>query len=264
MTISILPGLCSITLRELTVENVISAAKEAGLQGIEWGADRHVTPGDLDAAAEVGRHCLDAGILCPSYGTYVMAGHSTQSEVAAACETAAALGATNVRVWAPFGVTPSSTRAERAGIGAALSEAADLAASRGLTMSLEFHPGTLTENAVSTLVLLAEVDRPNVFTYWQPDPALDDSAALSELSAVANDLSHLHVFSWGDGIHDRLALLDGEDIWRPALSTAHRAGRWKRDRFAFLEYVRDDSLDQLRRDASTLALWLNQLEQPDA
>ena len=39
------PGLCSITFRDLSVDDVVALAADAGLAGIEWGADRHVPPG---------------------------------------------------------------------------------------------------------------------------------------------------------------------------------------------------------------------------
>ena len=42
---TIRPGLCSITFRDLAVDDVVALAAEAGLAGIEWGADRHVPPG---------------------------------------------------------------------------------------------------------------------------------------------------------------------------------------------------------------------------
>ena len=143
---TILAGLCSITFRDLSADDVVALAAEAGLAGIEWGADRHVPPGS-DAGSVAGR-CADAGLACPSYGTYLFAGRASATEVDAACATAVELGATNLRVWAP----------DEAGA-ADVADIADQAADRGLTVSLEFHPGTRTETAASTLALLAEADR---------------------------------------------------------------------------------------------------------
>src|SRR5699024_11543257 len=48
-----LPILCSVTFRERSVEEVIDVAQKAGLQGIEWGADVHVPPGNLRRAMKV-------------------------------------------------------------------------------------------------------------------------------------------------------------------------------------------------------------------
>ena len=81
---------------------------------------------------------------------------------------------------------------------------------------------------------------------------------LDELRAVQADLSHLHVFRWTtDGA--RLPLASGADLWPDVLaevSAAHEPSRWIADRFAFLEFVRDDDPEQLRADAATLRGWL--------
>ena len=241
---TILAGLCSITFRDLSADDVVALAAEAGLAGIEWGADRHVPPGS-DAGSVAGR-CADAGLACPSYGTYLFAGRASATEVDAACATAVELGATNLRVWAP----------DEAGA-ADVADIADQAADRGLTVSLEFHPGTRTETAASTLALLAEADRPNLFTYWQPDPGLSHTDALGEHAAVAGHLSHLHVFAWGPaGFVDRRPLADGVDLWRPVLA-ADGTGQWSHDRWAFLEYVPGDDPACLVGEASTLRAWID-------
>ena len=43
-------GLLSVTFRHLPFERIIELAAEAGLDGIEWGGDVHVPPGDLKQA----------------------------------------------------------------------------------------------------------------------------------------------------------------------------------------------------------------------
>ena len=241
------PGLCSITFRDLSVDDVVALAADAGLVGIEWGADRHVPPGS-DAGSVAGR-CADAGLTCPSYGTYLFAGLATTDEVDAACATAVELGATNLRIWAPGEAGTADVAA-----------VADLAAPHGLTISLEFHPGTRTETADSTLALLAEADRPNLFTYWQPDPGLSYPDAWAEHAAVAGHLSHLHVFAWGTGgFVDRLPLSDGADLWLPVLA-ADGTGRWGHDRWAFLEYVPEDDPACLVREAATLRAWIEEAD----
>lgn len=252
-------GLCSITFRSLDVAAIIDLAVSAGLDGIEWGADLHVPAGDGRHATDVARRSADAGLSCPSYGSYVMAGRTSTAEVVEVLQTAVDLGTTSVRIWAPFGTGPDAPAAERATIADGIREAADLAAQHDLAVSLEFHPGTLTGTAASTLDLLAAVDRPNLFTYWQPDPSLGDASALEELAAVRPRLSHLHVFSWGTGFDDRRPLAAGTGIWERALGEAGGRDPWTlggRGRYAFLEYVLDDDPANLRGDAATLRTWL--------
>ena len=253
------PGLCSITYRALEANEVMDLAAAVELEGVEWGADVHVPTGDEAEAARVADRCHEAGLACPSYGSYVQAGQTPQEEVERVADTAMALGAINVRIWTPYGTGPDASTDERAAVVAGVAKAVDVAAARGLTTSLEFHVGTLTETAASTLALLAEVDHPDLFTYWQPLPSLDDNEAVAELVRVTRRLSHLHVYNWGTGFTDRYPLAEGASLWNPAFAAVPDDGMWTtadRDRWAFLEYVPDDDPAQLADDAATLRDWL--------
>ena len=48
-------GLTSVTFRRKTQEEIVALAAQAQLDGIEWGGDVHVPPGDLPAAKAAGR-----------------------------------------------------------------------------------------------------------------------------------------------------------------------------------------------------------------
>ena len=89
------PGLCSVTLRRLGVEDVVAAAAAAGLEAIEWGADVHVPPGDLDAAERARSACAAAGLAVASYGSYFRAGED--EDFAPVLASARALGAPRIR-----------------------------------------------------------------------------------------------------------------------------------------------------------------------
>src|SRR5688572_7298364 len=102
------PGVCSVTFRSRSPQEVIDAAVAADLEGIEWGADVHVPPGEDALAADVRRRTEDAGLTCPSYGSYLAAGKSSPERIPTVLATARALGAANVRVWCPFGAPPRS------------------------------------------------------------------------------------------------------------------------------------------------------------
>jgi sugar phosphate isomerase/epimerase len=151
---AIAPGLCSVTFRHLRAEDVIDLAAAAQLQAIEWGADIHVPPGNTARAKLVRDQCADRGLACASYGSYYFAGKSPVDELAPTLTTARALGATTVRVWAPGDPRPENWDAS-ASVTDALAHACDAAAELGLTIAMEFHPGTLTETARSTREVLA-------------------------------------------------------------------------------------------------------------
>lgn len=242
----IIPGLCSVTFRTLDVVSVCDLVVECGLQAVEWGSDVHVPVGDI-AAAEAARNiCADRGVAIASYGSYLTAGRiHDDADIRSVLDTALALGAPNVRVWA------HDSDATASDLTAICADATD----RGLTISLEFHPGTSTETAASTNALLNAVAATNLFTYWQPNPVLSPEEALSELDAVLPRVTHLHVFSWQSD-YTRLPLHDGSQLWpetfRRAKATPSPAG----NRIAFLEFVHDDDPAQLRADAATLHRWL--------
>ena len=93
-------GLCSITFRQLSVEEIIKLVKEASLDGIEWGGDVHVPHGDFKKANEVAANCRDAGIEISSYGSYYRSEAKDSPSFRAVAETAKALGAPMIRIWA--------------------------------------------------------------------------------------------------------------------------------------------------------------------
>jgi sugar phosphate isomerase/epimerase len=233
---------------------VIAVAARAGLEGIEWGADEHVRPGELDLAAAIARRTADAGLTCASYGSYLFAPTATASEIEIVLDTTVALGAPNVRVWTDW-VGPDPEPQVREAIGAQLGFIAGLAADRGLRVSLEFHPGTLTETADSTLALLDAVDAANLFTYWQPPASLPVPELLASWRAVRHRTSHLHVFRWRS-YEDRQPLAEGADLWPEVLSEPPTARGWPGDHLAFLEFVRGDDLAQVATDAAVLLGWL--------
>ncbi|MBK9297007.1 MAG: sugar phosphate isomerase/epimerase [Candidatus Microthrix sp.] len=262
-------GMCSITMRQLATDDVIALAVRAELAGIEWGADGHVPPGETSVAQAVARRCADAGVAVTSYGTYLGIGpfddpDSPPDELAAALDSAEALGAPLLRVWTAFGIESDAPGVDRARVietTAAIAQAAD---ARGLGVALEFHPGTLTHTAAGAHSVLAAVDHPALRTHWQPDPALTPAEALDELKLVAGSLAYLHVFVWGPGgIGERYPLADGAELWQPVLAIAADAPPLPGDlpRYGLLEYVADDDPEQVVRDAATLNGWISRLHE---
>lgn len=258
MSDAVLPGLCSISFRDLEPAAIITLASDAGLAGIEWGADGHVPVGDHDTAGKVAALCAAQGLSCPSYGTYLGVDPS-KGTAADACATAVSLGADNLRVWTPFGTDHTADAETRAAIVAELTATAALAAEHGLTVGVEFHGWTLTHTAGSAVRLIEDVGAPNLFTYWQPvywepDVNLDPERQLAEFDLVAEHLAHIHTY-WWIGM-DRHPLADGEATWREVLHRAGAKARWTKPRYAFLEYVPDDVPELLVREAATLNSWI--------
>lgn len=287
MTAPVRPGLCSVTFRGLGTDDVVRLASEAQLDGIEWAGDVHAPPGDVATASALAARCRDAGLATASYGSYVTArtepddvarhgAASGEHEIGAALDVAEALGASTVRVWAGTSGSSHTETDGRRRVADQLRSYAEQAHARGLHIGLEHHAGTLTDTIDSALHLLSDVDHPALLAYWQPRDASsstadgtgdpgdgpDDDADLAELDALAatGRLAHLHVFSWASWL-DRWELARRSDLWPAALARAAAAPA-RVERYAYLEFVRDDDPDRFLADAHVLRTWTNCVDSP--
>ncbi|MEB3368934.1 sugar phosphate isomerase/epimerase family protein [Saccharopolyspora mangrovi] len=250
----IVPGLVSVTLRQCDIDEVVALAAECGLQAIHWGGDVHVPLGDHAAAERAQRRCAAEGIEVEAYGSYYRAGDTDPDSFTAVLDTALALRAPRVRVWAGRRGSADCSPEDRTSVVDDLRRCADAAAARGLRIAVEYHPDTLTDELRSAQVLLRAADHEALESYWQPRANHPVADAVHEVAQLRPDLVGVHVFAWGPGgYHDRLPLSDHQDLWRAAFA---ELARDQRERHALLEFVRDDSPDELREDAATLLSWL--------
>ncbi len=250
----ILPGLVSVTFRQLSPAAIVGLVRQAGLRGIEWGGDIHVPHGDLVRAREVQALTVGAGLTVAAYGSYYKAAHSEGQGLhfARVLETAVTLGAPVIRVWAGPAGSAETDAATRARVVADLERIAALAAGAGVRIAAEFHGGTLTDTNESTAQLLAEVTHPNFVAYWQPSVNYDDAACLAGIDLIGERLSHVHVFHW-ETVRNRRPLAEGAERWAKFFS---RIATVPGDRCAMLEFVEADAPESFLRDAATLRQWL--------
>ncbi|MEE1611426.1 sugar phosphate isomerase/epimerase family protein [Microvirga sp. CF3016] len=253
------PGLCSVTFRKLAPEAIVALAAECGIGGIEWAGDVHVPPGQFDTARRVRHLTEEAGLSVVSYGSYIAPPSDDEAAFALVLDTAQALGAPNIRIWPGSRNRDSATYSaqERQHAASLIRRMARSADSASVTIGLEYHPNSLTDDLASAQRLMAEIDDPNVFLYWQPRPGLPLDEALDELRAVGSDTSHVHVFAW-DSEKRRYPLSDQRAYWTKLLTDAPST-RWPRDRFAMMEFVRDDSPEQFRADAAVFCQMLREV-----
>ena len=247
------PGLCSVTLRQFSVEDIIRFCRDLGIKAVEWGGDIHVPHGDLKTAEKTLVLCRDAGIECPSYGSYYRIGSSEGSGLffADVLKTAVALDARTVRVW---GGDRDLTLYSETELQAAVEDArriADMAAESGLSVSLEYHENSLTHTPSSLEIFDRLADHPGIRYYWQPPHTLDDDGCLRSLTDLGSRLTNLHVFQWRlTGLPEpekrleRLPLSEGAQRWHKFLQNAGGSC----DHYAFLEFVRDDDPSRLKED----------------
>lgn len=242
-----LTGLTSITFRQLDADKIIALAAAAGLDGIEWGGDVHLPPGETGLAAEIAAKTAAAGLRVLSYGSYFRLCEG--GDFPPVLESAACLGAPNIRVWAGNKHPAQADEAYRRTAARELGEICARAAERGITVSLEYHRGTLTETAEGALELLSRAGHPGARTYWQPNPDISHAENCRELSAVKDYLSNIHVFQWR-GANVRYPLSEGRAEWAGYLAAAGEACG-----ACILEFVKDDSPEQFAGDAAELLRW---------
>ena len=246
-------GLVSISFRKLTPPQIIELVARAGLGGIEWGGDVHAPHGDVPRAKEVRRWTVDAGLKVTSYGSYYHVADEASLTFEAVLESAVALGAPLVRVWAGRRGSDDADPAYRGSVVEETRRIADLAQTVGVRIAFEFHGNSLTDNNASALAFLQEVAYPNVTAYWQPITDAEEPYRLEGLRALLPWLSNVHVFHWTpDGV--RQALSTSEGVWQPRFDLVRATGR---DHAALLEFVAGDAPQAFLDDAQTLRSWLD-------
>lgn len=243
------PGICSVTFRDLDLAALVEVTAQASLECIEWSGDAHVRPGDLEGARRALELTQQAGLAVASHGSYLrFDGTDEDGADAAVIETALAMGAPRVRVWAGSRDSADVDPRERALIVGRIRAFVDRAAAAGLEVGLEFHGGTLTDEVSSTEHLLTEVDREALRTYWQPHQGMERAEAVLTLRRVLSRVSTIHVFSWWP-MAERLPLAERAELWQEVFAVLAADGS---DRDALLEFVPDDDPGILAREAATL------------
>lgn len=249
----LLPGLVSITFRQLQPARIVALAREARLASIEWGGDVHAPPGDERRARELASMTRDAGLRVSAYGSYHRLRDEAQEDAPfeAVLATALALRAPVIRVWAGAAGPDATPPDERERIFARARRVCAMAAAEGLRVDFEFHRNTLTETSAMARLLLREVSGAGL--YWQPRNGWTPQENLLALDAVSPRLGNVHCFHWWPSARDRLPLQDGEAHWRLYLE---RLAALPGEHHVSLEFVRGDSPEQFLRDAATLRAWL--------
>ena len=120
-----------------------------------------------------------------------------------------------------------------------------MAAEKGIKIAFEWHKNTLTDTNESAERLLREAGHPNLYCLWQPTVALTPKERTDGIRRMGNRLLNFHVYSWPDGKRGPLNAAEWQYYFDAAAGMEDR-------HCALLDFVRDDDIDQFRRDAQTL------------
>ena len=259
MPVTFIPGLVSISFRKHTPEEIVKACADAGLRYIEWGSDVHVPAGNEARAREVRALCASAGIAPGAYGSYFRLGQGGPESFKVFAATAEALGARVIRIWGgtlPSGKLNAAAREALAGEARAVCA---VAKEHGLTVTLECHSDTVTDEYHSAIEFLGAVDRPELKLYWQPSQFHTESYNRDAAAAYAPYTVNIHTFTWE--VDRRLPLEAGERLWNEVYLPPFRSPALP-DRTVglLLEFMHDDRLETLASAAQTLKGWIRRQE----
>ena len=238
-------GLVSVTFRGLSYTEIIDLVKEAGLEGIEWAGDTHCLPGDKATAEKIACSMKEAGLESISYGSYYKL--KEEIDFQDVLDVAVFLGTGNIRVWAGVKGSEETDEEERRQLVTDAQRIADMAKVHDIDISFEYHSHTLTDTLESAIRLLNDINRDNVYTYYQTSGLSDAEDNLSAIKTLIDmkKMKNIHV-NESDG-NDRIALSDVKDKWIRFISAASSA-----DPALLLEFVKDDTVEQFYSDAKTL------------
>lgn len=177
-------GLCSVTFRNLTHEQIINAAAEVGIQCIEWGSDVHAPCKDIARIEEIAKMQKEAGLFCSSYGTYFEIGRETPEDLYDYIRAAKILGTNILRLWAGVKGSAEYTPEELEEFYAQCRVLAKIAEEEQVVLCMEAHANTLTDAIEPACALMEAVNSPAFRMYFQPKgTTVEESVTYARLIA---------------------------------------------------------------------------------
>ena len=158
-------GLCSVTFRNKTAEEVVEVAKKAGIGFIEWGGDVHVK--SLEDAKKVKSLCDAADIKISSYGSYVNSLIFDEKKWIETCKIAREMNADSIRIWLVKKNSQDTSDEEYKKILDNTRKMCDIASEYSLIVCPECHDNTFNNDTDAILRFIGDLGKDNFRTYFQ-------------------------------------------------------------------------------------------------
>ena len=158
-------GLCSVTFRNKTAEEVVEVAKKAGIGFIEWGGDVHVK--SLEDAKKVKSLCDAADIKISSYGSYVNSLVFDEKKWIETCKIAREMNADSIRIWLGKKNSQDTSDEEYKKILDNTRKMCDIASEYSLIVCPECHDNTFNNDTDAILRFIGDLRKDNFRTYFQ-------------------------------------------------------------------------------------------------
>ncbi len=237
-------GLVSVSFRPNAPEEIISAAKRAGLTCVEWGSDVHAPADDPARLKQIAAMDWDAGLACCSYGTYFRLGVTPLAELDRYFRGAEILGTDVLRLWCGEKSGADMADDERKKLIEDCQKAAELAERAGMTVCLERHKKTFTQRNEDALELMRLVDSPRFRMYWQPFQWQTAEENLVGAKLLAPFTERIHVFNWRG--KERFPLSRATADWQAYLR------EFAAPKTLLLEFMPCDTIAELPEEAAAL------------
>ena len=238
-------GLCSVTFRKKSIEEVVETARKAGVGYIEWGGDIHVK--SVEDACKVKSLCDNEGIKISSYGSYFNSADYDEAQWTEICEIASRMGATSIRIWLGKKDSEETSDSEYNALLNSTKKMCDIASEYSLLVCPECHDNTFNNNTDAFLRVKNDLQKDNFKTYFQ-----------SRYFRMEYDLDRIdRTFDFIENVHLSYRDLKKEQMFRKKDSRyidklLDKLGSKGFDGIVMVEFVDFDSEDVFYKDIKKL------------
>ena len=237
-------GLCSVSFRSHTPEDIIKECKKLSLDCIEWGSDVHAPCDNIENLQNIASLQNKYGIKCSSYGTYFILGKDSLDTLEDYINAAKILGTNILRLWCGEKGSSEYSYAEKEELISECIKASEIAQKHNAILCMECHNGSLTDTAASAVELMKRVNSPHFKMYWQTNIKGDEVLGLAEAKLLAPYTVNIHTFYWVDNVQKSLA--DGISTWKRYLN------EFDGEKSLLIEFVPGGKIETLNGEVNAL------------
>lgn len=237
-------GLVSVSFRQYSPQEILSAMKKTKLSCIEWGSDIHAPYKDTQRLYELAVLQKEYDIFCCSYGTYFRLGGDDTAELEDYANAAKILGTNLLRIWCGDKGAQLYSKDEKKLLFEEAKKAARIAKALGVTLCMECHNNTYTETIDGALELMSTVNSQSFRMYWQPNQFKSTDVNIEYAKLISPYVKNIHVFNWER--ENKYPLCRALDVWKGYLSC------FNTPKNLLLEFIPDGKIESLEDEASAL------------